>query len=165
MDRREFLKKSLEGIIVGIPLIYNCSKNPVVYFIPVDFETIGKGNMSTINEKKSFVINNLTEWNKMWEEAFERLFSPPEYFLNVPNTNFSRHTILAVYMGEFPTWGYEINILDITESNNATFVKVSEKTPQGSVYHLSKQLLSTNPYHIVKTTKLKNPVIFVSYNQ
>ena len=29
MNRREFLKKSLEGIIVGIPLIYNCGKNPV----------------------------------------------------------------------------------------------------------------------------------------
>ena len=29
MNRREFLKKGLEGIIVGIPLIYNCGKNPV----------------------------------------------------------------------------------------------------------------------------------------
>ena len=29
MNRREFLKKSLEGIIIGIPLIYNCGKNPV----------------------------------------------------------------------------------------------------------------------------------------
>ena len=29
MNRREFLKKSLEGIVVGIPLIYDCSKNPV----------------------------------------------------------------------------------------------------------------------------------------
>jgi hypothetical protein len=30
MNRREFLKKSLEGIVIGnIPLIYNCVKNPV----------------------------------------------------------------------------------------------------------------------------------------
>ena len=30
MDRREFLKKSLEGIVIGsVPLIYNCGKNPV----------------------------------------------------------------------------------------------------------------------------------------
>ena len=30
MNRREFLKKSLEGIVLGsITLIYNCSKNPV----------------------------------------------------------------------------------------------------------------------------------------
>lgn len=161
MNRREFLKKSLEGIIIGsISLISSCGKNPVEYFITVDFETIGKGNMSTIKEKKSFVINDYTEWNKMWEEAFERLFSPPEYLLNVPNTYFSRYTILAVYMGEFHIWGCEINISDITESNNAIFVKVSEKTPQGDFHYLS-----INPYHIVKTTKLKKQVIFESYNQ
>ena len=29
MNRREFLKKGLEGIIVGIPLILDCGKNPV----------------------------------------------------------------------------------------------------------------------------------------
>ncbi len=30
MNRREFLKKGLEGIVVGsIPLIYNCGKNPI----------------------------------------------------------------------------------------------------------------------------------------
>jgi len=30
MNRREFLKKSLEGIVIGsVPLIYNCGKNPV----------------------------------------------------------------------------------------------------------------------------------------
>ena len=30
MNRREFLKRGLEGIAIGsIPLIYNCSKNPV----------------------------------------------------------------------------------------------------------------------------------------
>ena len=161
MNRRQFLKKSLEFILIcSILLIFSCWKNPVEYSIPVDFETIGKGNMSTINEKKSFVINNLTEWNKMWEEAFKEFFSPPEYLLNVPNTYFSRYTILAVYMGECPTSGYEIDISDITESNNAIFVKVSEKTPQGDFHYLS-----THPYHIVKTTKLKKQVIFESYNQ
>ncbi len=32
MNRREFLKKGLEGVVIGsILLIYNCSKNPVNY--------------------------------------------------------------------------------------------------------------------------------------
>ena len=129
MNRREFLKRSLGGIVTGIPLI-SCSKNPVEYSFPVDFEIISKGNMSTIKEKKSFVINNYTEWNEMWKEAFEGLFSAPENLLNVPNTNFSKYTILAVYLGECPTSCYEIDISDITASTEAIFVKVSEKTPQ-----------------------------------
>jgi hypothetical protein len=29
MNRREFLKKSLEGIIMGVPLLCNCEKNPI----------------------------------------------------------------------------------------------------------------------------------------
>ena len=29
MNRREFLKKSLEGIVIGIPLISSCGKNPL----------------------------------------------------------------------------------------------------------------------------------------
>jgi hypothetical protein len=29
MNRREFLRKSLEGIVIGIPLISSCGKNPV----------------------------------------------------------------------------------------------------------------------------------------
>lgn len=37
MNRREFLKKTLEGIVIGsIPLISNCSeKNPVIYTGPI----------------------------------------------------------------------------------------------------------------------------------
>jgi hypothetical protein len=158
MNRREFLKKSLEGIVIGVPLLCNCEKNPVKYSIPIDFETISRGHISTIKEKKSFVINNSIEWNKMYKEAFEGLFSPPENLINVPNTDFLKYTLLAVYMGECPTSGYEIDVSDITESNKAISVKVSEKNPQGSVYHLP-----TQPYHIVKTTKLKKQVIFESY--
>lgn len=28
MNRRQFLKKSLEGIVIGVPLLCNCGKNP-----------------------------------------------------------------------------------------------------------------------------------------
>jgi len=37
MNRREFLKKGLEGIIISsIPLISNCSKkNPIIYTGPI----------------------------------------------------------------------------------------------------------------------------------
>ena len=152
MNRREFVKKSLGGIVVGsIPYI-GCSKNPVKYPVDIDFDTISKGYSSDIEEEKSFVINNDAEWNKMWKEAFERQFSAPP---SVPNTDFLENTVLAVYMGERPTTGYEINISDITESNNAIFVKVSEKTPQGGT-----GLAFTQPYHIVKVAKFKKPVIF-----
>ncbi len=29
MKRREFLKKGLEGVVIGIPLISGCLKNPL----------------------------------------------------------------------------------------------------------------------------------------
>ena len=54
MNRREFLKKSLEGIIVGIPLIYSCEKNPV----ESEFEKL------SIKTEKNIYIWQLSESRK-----------------------------------------------------------------------------------------------------
>jgi hypothetical protein len=75
----------------------------------------------------------------------------------LPTIDFSSSTIIAVFMGEFNTGGYSIEIKEIREYQDRIVVKV-EKTypPPGSPVTQA----FTQPYHIVKTKKILKSVIF-----
>ena len=87
MNRREFLKKSLEGIIVGIPLIYNCGKNPVeselddIYKYPVpDYDS--------------------EEWKQRTPEDVKAFYQIPEDVLNKLSTK----VLIQAYL-DYPLLG------------------------------------------------------------
>jgi hypothetical protein len=70
MNRREFLKKSLEGLIIGsIPLILNCEKNPVKselqdIFIEKNLVADGFGNQDgTASQDELNFIDNYFKSN------------------------------------------------------------------------------------------------------
>ena len=94
MNRRQFLKKSLNGIIAGsIPLIYNCSKeSPVSYMGPIsglkyhmqtDKSVYKLGEKVQMlyrvtnlrDESVKFVISHTPEWNFWIEKDGELIWS------------------------------------------------------------------------------------------
>ncbi len=153
MDRREFLKRGLGGIVVGsVLLVSGCGKNPVKYSVNIDLHKIKKGTHSGMRKKENFVFNHFTEWNEVWKKTF-KIYTPS--IPDTPNVNFLAYEVLAVYMGFCPNTGYEISIIEIIESNNNTTVKVSETFKGGDQVNVA-----THPYHMVYTAKLKKPVIF-----
>ena len=61
MNGREFLKKSLEGIVVGIPLISGCSKNPVDYSTNDFYYYYANGRKVQLNLSKDKITVRFNE--------------------------------------------------------------------------------------------------------
>jgi hypothetical protein len=116
MNRREFLKKSLEGIVLGsITLILNCEKNPIKYEIStneliqsyLDYSDIGvmwaytslqegfdavKRNcfeLSELLKRKDVYIELLNYYNKM---------DPAAYDINWPSAKIGKYTFQFTYI-------------------------------------------------------------------
>ena len=113
---------------------------------PVPFETVEKGGLSNVDEPGKFVVQS--------QEDLEAL---PYHSAALDAVEFSKHTVIAVFQGQFPTGGYSVTITNITESQSSLLVSIEEKTPgPDSVVTQS----FTQPYHIVKFRKISKPVKF-----
>ncbi|MCD6264029.1 hypothetical protein DRO56_02670 [Candidatus Bathyarchaeota archaeon] len=71
--------------------------------------------------------------------------------------DFSNTTIIAVFMGEFSTGGYEIEIKEVIDVGSSILVKV-EKTYPGRGCTTTEAF--SQPYHIIKLQKIEKPVTF-----
>ncbi len=123
----------------------------------LDFETAEKGLYSFHKGKKSYVINNKNEWEKLWV-ILNIGTGPSDVPLPpLPDIDFEKNTLIAVFMGEFTTGGHTIEIYKVVENKNNVEVSVNEKSP-GKDCILTQAF--TQPYHIVKIKKVDKGVIF-----
>lgn len=120
--------------------------------IPIEFQTISKGYFSRHRSPAYYVIRNEDEWTDVWNRHD---ISMPQR--SPPEVDFSKSTIIAVFMGEFNTGGYGIEIKKILDMDQSAVVKV-EKTYPGRGCGVIEAF--TYPYHIVKTDKIDKEVTF-----
>jgi len=99
------------------------------------------------------VINNETDWQAVWVKIFSNQSEKPP----LPEVDFSRRTIVAVFQGDQPTGGYEISIQDIVESENSFEVAVKAFSP-GSRCVVEGKV--TRPFDIVEIEKIEKQVVF-----
>lgn len=120
------------------------------------FATLGKGSQSGVRERKFVVIKNENDWTALWKSHASPSLPPKE----PPLVDFQTEMIVAVFSGEKPTGGYSIEITRISEDTTKhaleVFVRESKPPPGAMVI----QAL-TQPYHIVKLTRIELPVSFV----
>ena len=118
----------------------------------MEFQTIEKGYFSMHKSPAYYVIQNEDEWTNVWNSHDISIpqRSPPE-------VNFSESTVIAVFMGEFNTGGYGIEIKNILDIDHLVVVKV-EKTYPGKGCCVIEAF--THPYHIVKTDKVYKEITF-----
>jgi len=116
----------------------------------IEFQTIAKGCYSGHKSSEYYVIQNEGVWSDIWNQlAHVFVPQPPP-----PEVNFSETTIIAVFMGEYNTGGYRIEIKEILDMNQSVVIKV-EKICAGGV-----TLAFTQPYHIVKIAKMDKEITF-----
>lgn len=108
----------------------------------IDFEEVSKGYYSGHVEPVNYVINTEEKWAEIWGK---------------PEVDFSKYTVIAVFMGEFPTGGYDIEVKNIIEHEDKIVVVVKKTSPEpGAIVTQA----FTQPYHIVKIGKTNKPVVF-----
>lgn len=112
-----------------------------------------KGAYSGQDEAKRVVATTVEEWQKIWDATHKRVTPKPE----LPKVDFEKEMVLAVFMGERRTGGYEIGISKVEASKKGLEVYVKEiSPPEGS----DVTMAITAPYFIAVVPKVKVAVHF-----
>ena len=133
--------------------VNNCTNNDNSTYDQIEFQTISKGYCSGHRSPAYYVILNEDEWTDVWNQH-QSIFIPQ---LPTPEVNFSKTIVIAVFMGEFNTGGYGIEIKEILDMNQSVVVKVEKIHPGKGCGVI---LAFTQPYHIVKIDKIDKEITF-----
>lgn|GEM_PF-2770081 len=120
-----------------------------------DEQTRFHGYYSGVTKSGEKVIDNLEAWQKVWKEVHKTVNPKPK----LPPVDFKKQVVLAVFMGEKNTGGYEIKITSIKETDQALVVSVRTTSPPADSF--TTQAL-TQPYDLRVIKKPTKPVKFVT---
>jgi hypothetical protein len=111
--------------------------------------TVDKGDFSNVDEARQVVVRTDAEWRTLWRKhAGER---------SMPSVDFSKETVVGVFMGSRPTAGYDIAITKTLEKDGTLWVFYRERTPARGL--VLAQVL-TFPFHLVAVPKTAGEVKF-----
>jgi len=108
----------------------------------VSFKTIAKGARSGVREPSQIVIRSQSEWQKLWRQHTSTSTAPAP----LPAVDFDKEMVAAVFLGEKPTGGYDIEIVSVERSADTLTVSFKEGDPQPG--GITTQAF-TQPFHIV----------------
>jgi protease stability complex PrcB-like protein len=117
--------------------------------VQLSFQTIAKGYRSGVRESWQIVAHNQAEWDSVWKRHLSVETNPPP----PPAIDFNKQIVAAVFLGEKPTGGYDVEIIRAEQSDGALVLHYREKSPlPGS---LAIQAL-TQPFHIIQVVRDDN---------
>src|SRR5919108_3449580 len=116
--------------------------------VQLPFQTIAKGYRSGVREPLQTVARNQAEWDSVWKKHSVQTNPPPSPFID-----FKKQIVVAVFLGEKPTGGYDVEIIRVEQSDGALVIHYREKSPlPGSI---AIQAL-TQPFHIIQIVRDDN---------
>jgi hypothetical protein len=128
---------------------YVAPKNPQNTSIkgdPVSFIELAHGTQSEVSERANYIITSTEQLRALW-----RLLDTPS---KVPTVDFEKSDVVAVFMGDQPTTGYDIKISAVEDSEERT-VFLSLAIPGTNCF--AGQAL-TSPYQIIEVPKTALPM-------
>ncbi|MCA9835470.1 MAG: protease complex subunit PrcB family protein [Trueperaceae bacterium] len=111
------------------------------------WEELASGNQAVGVDKPEYVfISNETQFLNVWNKAYGSQLSVPA----LPDINFDKETLLAVFMGQKNSGGYGITIQDV--SNEQTDIYVNMKFNEPAPGTMTTQALSS-PWVILRVLR------------
>ncbi len=89
---------------------------------PGGVETIAKASMSNIDDARQAVVSTEAEWATLWRQHD---FDKP-----APKVDFTRRTVVAIFLGSRPTAGFDVEIVGTKQEGDTVFVEWAEVRPQ-----------------------------------
>jgi hypothetical protein len=114
-----------------------------------------KGGHCGVEKPAQLIIRDAKAWADLWAKIHRNVEPKPA----LPEVDFEKQTVVAVFAGTKPTGGYSIRIRDIRHDAKADklLVFVEETSPPpGSI---TIQVL-TQPYHVVVIPKTDKEIEF-----
>ena len=136
----------LSSMIVGSVFILGMSNQPnqpIQPYSDISFYDIDFGYYCGVTKRLNFTINDHDSWQNLWSDIYSTHYPVPE----LPEVDFSRELIFAVFQGERISGGFFTNITQIDLVEDGYIVYVDELHP-GPNCGVTDAL--TQPYHIVK---------------
>ncbi len=118
--------------------------------VPVPFTTLAMGEHSRIRQATAMVVRNSGEWQRLWKRHGG---APGER----PTVDFSREMVVAVFMGEHPTAGHGLRVLDVHRANDGLHVLIRRRRPASGT--LAAQVITT-PFVMIRLPASDAPVHF-----
>ncbi|MBI4895374.1 MAG: protease complex subunit PrcB family protein [Candidatus Aenigmarchaeota archaeon] len=134
------------------------SQEPTNIITPVEikkplFDIIANGSNGGDVERGNYILKKATEWKDLWTKInYYNSPIPP-----VPDVNFSKEMVVALFAGRKYTSGYYIEVSHIDEKVDGITVFVKEYSP--GVNCLTSQVL-TYPFNIVKIPRTEKEIGF-----
>lgn len=120
----------------------------------VTFQTVSKGSRSGVRDPRQVVLRSQAEWIALWAQHVSADVNP----VPPPTIDFTKDLVVAVFLGEKPTGGYDVAISRAQRGDDAVVIYYRERTPAPGA--LVTQSL-THPFHIVRiNTDVKSMVTF-----
>lgn len=109
----------------------------------VSVQTVLKGYQSGVRESVQIVARSQSEWSALWKRHTLTEPTPP----TLPTIDFNKEIVVAVFLGEKPTGGHDIEITNVEQRDGGLVVSYAERSPQpgGMVTQAFIQ-----PFHIVR---------------
>lgn len=111
--------------------------------------SIDKGAMSQISTARQVTAGDLDAWTTLW-----RAHAPAR---PLPNVDFTRETVVAVFMGTRMTAGFAVEIVGSREEGGNVVVMYKETAPPRDA--ITAQVL-VSPYHLVALPKRPGTITF-----
>jgi len=120
----------------------------------VNLTTIARGDDSGYRKADRMVIASKEKWNRLWREHTSDLLPPPP----VPEIDFSKNSVIAVFAGEKPSSGFSIQVAGVETTDDSETLVV--KIKQGQPGKIAEDVI-TRPYHLVRIPRMEvTSVIF-----
>jgi len=106
---------------------------------------VEKAGQKTVKTKK--------EWKKLWESVHRNVNPKPK----LPKVDFQKHSIVAVFMGQKPTAGYNTKIEKVHKRKKTIVISYRETSPPADAITAS---VITTPYSMVQIDRISKKVRF-----
>ena len=92
----------------------------------VRWEIVASGNQAVTGEGRQFSIaTSQSGLVRLWNQAYGSRLTPPP----LPDIDFRRESVVAMFLGTQPTGGYGIGVREVTLEDNEVYVTVDINEP------------------------------------
>jgi hypothetical protein len=110
------------------------------------FTVLAEGDNATVNSADFAVATSDTALISLWNVAYgNQLAQPP-----LPEVDFRRESVVAIFIGQRPTGGYEIDLEEVTIEDGEVYVSLRENEPAEDA--ITTQVL-TSPWVMFSVTR------------
>ncbi len=104
-----------------------------------------EGSQSGITDEMTQTVTSEMAWRELWLRHNAKVERVPK----LPDVDFSKNQVIAIFAGQKPTGGYRVQVLSVTE------------TPwNGAPARLVKYRVQTPPKNAITTQVITNPFLF-----